>query len=309
MSTRQCGEGGGPPTVALSPSLCVSRVINGLWQIADMEADGGSGVDLPAAGRDLGEYMSAGLTTFDMADHYGSAEEILGAFTASGPSPQCLTKWVPSSDTVVSAADTEAVRECVEAAVDTSCTRLQSAQLDLLQYHTWDYSNPLWLAHLRALALLQTTKTKTKEGHGVAHLGLCNFDTDHLRIASETDGIDIVSNQVSFSLLDTRAAGRMAEYCESRGIQLLCFGTLAGGFLTGRWLGKPVPSTTGKEGGEGEDGGGGGEKDEEGGVLTMSQRKYMRYIDVWGGWDLFQELLSTLDAIAKVGTSGTRSEK
>ena len=38
----------------------------------------------------------------------------------------------------------------------------------------------------------------------IAHLGLTNFDTAHLRIAIQS-GIDIVSNQVCFSLLDRRA--------------------------------------------------------------------------------------------------------
>jgi aryl-alcohol dehydrogenase-like predicted oxidoreductase len=32
---------------------------------------------------------------------------------------------------------------------------------------------------------------------------------------------------------------------------------------------------------------------------TLSLRKYMKMIDAWGGWNLFQDLLSTLKRIAQ----------
>ncbi len=57
----------------LAPDLSISRVLTGLWQIADMERDGRQ-LDLVATAREMGPYVDAGLTTFDMADHYGSAE-------------------------------------------------------------------------------------------------------------------------------------------------------------------------------------------------------------------------------------------
>ena len=55
----------------------ISRVLTGLWQIADMERDGRV-VDRGAAIAAMLEHASAGFDTFDMADHYGSAEEIAG---------------------------------------------------------------------------------------------------------------------------------------------------------------------------------------------------------------------------------------
>ena len=58
---------------ALAPDLSVSRVLTGLWQIADMERDGRE-LDPKAAARALRAYVDAGFTSFDMADHYGSAE-------------------------------------------------------------------------------------------------------------------------------------------------------------------------------------------------------------------------------------------
>ena len=91
-----------------------------------------------------------------------------------------------------------------------------------------------WLDALRELAALQ------EEGL-IGHLGVTNFDTDHLRVLVG-EGIRIASNQVSFSLIDRRAAADMSAFCLLNGIRLLAYGTLAGGFLTDRWLGKPEPA-------------------------------------------------------------------
>ncbi len=63
----------------LAPDLSISPIVTGLWQIADMERDQRS-LDLDRAAQGMKAYARAGLTTFDMADHYGSAEEIAGIF-------------------------------------------------------------------------------------------------------------------------------------------------------------------------------------------------------------------------------------
>ena len=63
----------------LSNDLTISRVITGLWQIADMERSGNK-LELTNLAKAMLPYAEAGLTTFDMADHYGSAEDIAGIF-------------------------------------------------------------------------------------------------------------------------------------------------------------------------------------------------------------------------------------
>ncbi|MEN9818530.1 MAG: hypothetical protein RLZ32_2410, partial [Gemmatimonadota bacterium] len=65
----------------LAPDLDIARVITGLWQVADLERDGRV-ADLDAMAAAMGPYVHAGLTTFDMADHYGSAEVVAGRFVA-----------------------------------------------------------------------------------------------------------------------------------------------------------------------------------------------------------------------------------
>jgi len=249
----------------LAPGFSVTRVLTGLWQVADMERDG-KALDPVAAAEAMAAYVRAGLTSFDMADHYGSAEVIAGALRARIPEPgavQFLTKWVPKPGPVT--------REQVRAAIRRALERLNTEHLDLLQLHTWNWCD---LGYLDCLTHLQELRD---EGL-MSHIGLTNFDTAHLRVVVES-GFDVVSNQVSYSLLDRRAAGAMAEYCRARGIKILAYGTLAGGFLSERWLDVPEPTGAG--------------------LRTWSQRKYKRFIDAAGGWDVLQQLLQALHALAR----------
>jgi enamine deaminase RidA (YjgF/YER057c/UK114 family) len=90
-------------------------------------------------------------------------------------------------------------------------------------------------------------------------------------------GIEVVSNQVSHSLLDRRASGEMAQVCAEYGVKILAYGTLAGGFLSEKWLGKTEPDTR---------------------TGTWSQMKYKRFIDQAGGWAQLQAVLKVLKSIA-----------
>lgn len=244
----------------LAPGFKISRVLTGLWQIADMERDR-EALDPVETAKYMQPYVDAGFTTFDMADHYGSSEIIAGTFRkGSADEVQLLTKWVPEPGKV----SLGVIREAVERALD----RMQMDKLDLLQYHAWHYPDPIWLDTLFALQDLKN------EGL-IAHLGVTNFDSAHLRVAAAS-GIELVSNQVCYSLLDQRANYEMAKVCNEYNIKLLAFGTLAGGFLSERWKGRPEP----KE------------------LKTWSQMKYKRFVDTVGGWTSFQELLDTLGQVA-----------
>ena len=248
----------------LAPGLTISRALTGLWQIADLERDG-TKVNPVEAARHMKAYLDAGFTTFDMADHYGSAEEITGVFrqTYGSDAAQFFTKWVPSPGKITASQ----VREAVE----TALTRMKTDQIDLMQFHAWQYAHPSWVD---CLFWLQELKN---EGL-IRHLGLTNFDTAHLQVVVNS-GIEVVSNQVCYSLLDQRAAGEMTQLCLKHGVKLLAFGTVAGGFLSEKWLGKPEPVLSES--------------------LTWSQMKYKRFIDAAGGWERFQNLLGILQPIAQ----------
>jgi aryl-alcohol dehydrogenase-like predicted oxidoreductase/enamine deaminase RidA (YjgF/YER057c/UK114 family) len=247
----------------LGPDLSIARILTGLWQVADQERDGRA-FDLDRAADAMGPYVGAGFTTFDMADHYGSAEEIVGRFRTrpGAPATQLLTKWVPEPGPIT--------REMVQRAVDRACERMQVERIDLLQFHAWSYAHPAWLDALFYLDEL-------RRAGRIMHLGLTNTDTAHLRLVVES-GIPIATNQICYSLLDQRAAGEMAAYCARKGIALLAFGTLAGGFLTDKWLGAPEPDWDA--------------------LPTWSQMKYGRFIRVVGGWEPLQRVLRAARTVA-----------
>jgi aryl-alcohol dehydrogenase-like predicted oxidoreductase/enamine deaminase RidA (YjgF/YER057c/UK114 family) len=249
----------------LTPDLSISRVLTGLWQIADMERDGRE-LDPAATARAMAPYVQAGFTTFDMADHYGSAEVIAGLFAREHghDAVQLFTKWVPTPGGPAS-------RDDVRTAVQTALDRLRSDRLDLLQFHAWNYADP---SYLDTLTYLQELKA---EGL-IRHLGMTNVDTAHLRMILRS-GIEVVSNQVCFSLLDQRArANGMLELCAAHGVTVLAFGTIAGGFLTERWLAQPEPDWDALE--------------------TWSQMKYGRFIKEAGGWKALQDLLEVVHQVA-----------
>ena len=109
----------------LAPGFSIARVLNGLWQIGDMERDDRK-VDQQAAADAMSPYVSSGFTTFDMADHYGSSEEIVGLYRQQQDTDvQLLTKWVPKPG--------KQTRETVRKAVQLSLDRMKSKRLDLLQ--------------------------------------------------------------------------------------------------------------------------------------------------------------------------------
>ena len=248
---------------SLASNLSISRVLTGLWQLADMERNGRT-VDLEHAAAAMQLYVDAGLTTFDMADHYGSAEVVAGLYRSRAPQHQMqlFTKWVPKPGKTSNAG--------VRAAVERALARLGVETIDLLQYHVWNYADPSWL---ETLFDLQDLKSKGL----IRHLGLTNIDTAHLRIVIAS-GIEVVSNQVSFSLLDQRAAGGLAPYCVDNGVQLLAYGTLAGGWLTDRWLGATEPDW---------------ER-----LPTWSMMKYGRFLRIAGGWSALQRVLKAVASVA-----------
>lgn len=249
----------------LAPDLTISKVLTGLWQIADMEKEGNI-LDPNVTSLAMAPYVEAGLTTFDMADHYGSAEVIAGTFKNKhqlGNKATLLTKWVPKPG--------KSSFEETRAAIQISLDRLQTKQIDLMQFHAWSYPDPTWLDQLFWLKDL-------KEEGLIKHIGLTNFDSAHLRIACAS-GIPIVSNQICHSLIDKRASGEMTEVCQEYGVKILAFGTLAGGFLSEKWLGKTEPLLENE--------------------ATWSQMKYKRFIDAAGGWAKFQNLLKAISGIAE----------
>ncbi len=252
-----------PDRMRLGETLEISRMLTGLWQVADIERDGPA-ID-PDRGADLlSRYAAAGFDTFDMADHYGSAEIIAGRLLARSKgvgAPRAFTKWCPAPGPMTA--------EIVRAGVEERLRRLGVERIDLLQFHWWSFEHPAWLDALHELSRLKA------EGL-ITEIGVTNFDAAHFALA-RADGIPLLTNQVPFSLVDRRAAGALTDFCARTGSKLLAYGTLCGGFLSDRWVGQPEPVEIG----------------------DWSKMKYKRFIDVTGGWKTFQLLLDAAAGIAR----------
>lgn len=257
-------------TTQLRSGHDISRVIKGGWQLA-----GDHGEVRPAqAIADMEAFLDAGITTFDCADIYTGVEEMIGRFIGDlrdrrgaevADRVVVHTKLVPDLGRLADIRPDE-----VEAIVDRSLKRLQIERLPLVQFFWWDMSQG------RAVETLDVLKECQRKGK-IANLGTTNWDTPTVDTFCDA-GFDIVSAQVQYSLLDRRPAGDFSDWGARRDVQILAYGTLAGGFLTDTWLGRADPGFE---------------------FENRSLVKYRLIIDEFGPWDLFQTLLQTLQAVGE----------
>lgn len=260
----------GVETATLRPGHEISRVIKGGWQLAGDHGE----VDRRAAISDMEAFLDAGITTFDCADIYVGVEEMIGEFIAdlrrrrgaSVAAQVCVhTKLVPDLGRLADLRPDEVV-----AIIDRSLARLQVERLDLVQFFWWDMGLG---APTEALSVLKAEQAKGK----IKSLGVTNWDV------AETErfiaaGFDLVSTQVQYSVLDARPRNGLTEWATENDLHLLCYGTLAGGFLTEAWLGAPDPGFA---------------------FENRSLVKYRLIIDEFGPWERFQTLLRTLKSIGE----------
>ena len=250
-----------------APDLGICRVLNGMWQVSGAHGY----IDKTRAVAEMFAYHEAGFTTWDLADHYGPAEDFIGQFRREFASRygaerlseiQAFTKWVPRPGKIT--------RRMVDDAIGRSLARMGVECLDLLQFHWWDYGDRSYLDALKHLADMQRERK-------IRHLALTNFDTERLRIITDA-GIRIASNQVQYSIVDRRPEAAMARFCGAHEITLLTYGTVLGGLLSEKYLGRRAPHHSE--------------------LNTASLQKYSEMIDAWGGWPLFQELLGVMKPVA-----------
>ncbi len=248
----------------------ISRVIKGGWQLAGDHGE----VDRKTAIADMEAFLDAGITTFDCADIYKGVEEMIGEFIADvrrrrggAVADRVIvhSKLVPDLGRLEDVSHDE-----IEAIVDRSLNRLNIECLHLVQFFWWDMNigRPE-----KALEILKRCQEKGK----IRNLGVNNWDQPE--IARFVDaGFDIASAQIQYSVLDRRPANGLDKWVEENNISFLCYGTLAGGFLTDNWLGVPDPGFA---------------------FDNRSLVKYRLIIDEFGPWPLFQELLATLKAVGE----------
>ena len=244
----------------IGKDLEICRILNGMWQVA-----GGHGqIDSKLAIQDMQKYQESGFTTWDLADIYGPAESLIGDFSKKVEQDvQAFTKFVPNPGPMSNS--------IVTYYIDESLKKMNTDCIDLLQFHWWDYQDSNYINALQHLSKLQ-------EDGKIKNLGLTNFDTKRIKIIIEK-GFKIISNQIQYSILDQRPEKIMTSFFMKHGIKIITYGTLLGGFFSEKYLNVDEPTRAD--------------------LTTSSLQKYKNMIDIWGGWELFQELLEVLNKISQ----------
>lgn len=260
------------PRVSLGSSgYTISRLIIGGWQLSKGHRE--ASIDEDSLFEDLARMARAGMTTLDVADIYSGVEERIGRFSArnarslreDGVALQVHTKFVPDRRALPTLQRTD-----IEQSIDRSLRRLQRERLDLVQFAWWDYEVHGYVEAALALTDLQRAGK-------IRHLGVTNFDVVRTQELLDA-GVPIVANQVQYSLLDQRPEKGMVTLAKENGFGLLCYGALAGGFLSGHYRNRTNPPQS---------------------LPNRSLVKYRLIIDEIGGWEAYQQLLGVLHGIAQ----------
>lgn len=241
----------------------LNTVINGCWQLSDGHALKSS-VDFSDTKKAFYELCDNGLNGFDCADIYTGVEDFIGEFIKeSKRDVKVHTKYVPDLN-VLSKVDFS----FTEKIIDRSLKRLNKETLDIVQFHWWDYS-------VDGMIDVCSHLVKLQEKGKILNIGGTNFDTENLKKLLDA-GIPIISNQAQYSIFDRRPEKSLAKFCHDNNVELLCYGTLSGGFLSEKFKGKEI-----------------------GKAENRSQVKYLQVIEDTVGFDDYNKLLEILDNIAK----------
>ena len=130
--------------------------------------------------------------------------------------------------------------------------------------------------------------TELKEEGLIGEIGATNFDLTRLKELKDA-GVPLVSHQVQLSCLDQRPVqSGMADWCAENDISLIAFGTVGSGILSDKYLGRESPNQEEKN--------------------TSSMKMYSKTAERFGSWNLVQDLLKTMDAVASDVRSSGRCE-
>lgn len=198
----------------------------GTWPIGGARYGQSDDTDAIAA---IHHALDAGVTLFDTAPSYGNghAEELLGqALEGRRGDAVIVTKgglvWNDASQVL----GRDSRRERLSEVLDASLRRLRTDYVDLYLIHWPDLTTPL--------DDVAATLTSFAESGKARAIGVSNFNAAQLReLAACLSPGQIVTNQVSFSLLDRRWANDTFEASKRLGVSVMAYGPLAHGLLAG----------------------------------------------------------------------------
>jgi aryl-alcohol dehydrogenase-like predicted oxidoreductase len=192
------------------------------------------GCDAATSFRIMDKALDAGVNFFDTADVYGDdgmSERIIGDwFAATGKRDRVVLATKFRFRMGEGPNTTGASRVRIMRAVDASLQRLRTDRIDLYQIHMQDLDTPEDET-LRALDdLVRAGK--------VLYIGCSNYAAYRLSDAlwtSEVRGLErYVSLQAQYSLLSRGLERELVPLCREKGLGIMPWSPLAGGFLTGK---------------------------------------------------------------------------
>lgn len=257
-----------PEHIKLRDNFTIPRIVKGAWQLAADHSNTGRNTAI----EDMFAFADAGMNAFDCGDVYEGVEELIGMFikerkrvNGHADDIKVLTKYIPDY------ADLDRInKNKVEEVINRSLQRLNLERLAMVQLAWWSYESD---RYTDAIGWLDEIK---KEGK-IEQISIVNFNTISTEKLIDM-GVDIVTCQQQYSILDSRPEKSLSQLCKQHNIHYLCYGTVAGGFLSKRWLDKPEPQEP---------------------YENRSLQKYKLIIDDIGGWEVFQNILRALDSVAE----------
>jgi predicted oxidoreductase len=215
--------------VALNDNLSLSRLIYGMWRLADDEDISSAHVQAKVEA-----CLAQGITTMDQADIYGgyAAEEIFGNALRTAPHLRDKIEIVTKCDIVAPAGrhsaaplkyyDTSAAH--IQQSVEDSLRLMGITEIDLLLIHRPDP----FMNHYETGAVLDKLVTAGK----VKAVGVSNFQPHDWNLLQSTMQNKLVTNQIEMSVLANQAFtnGDLA-FLQERGIPPMAWSPLAGGAL------------------------------------------------------------------------------
>ncbi len=199
----------------------ISEVGLGCWQLG---SDWGDGIAESKAMDILQEAVDHGINFFDTADVYGNgrSEKLIGSFLRGQNNVRVATKFGRGSDVFPN----NYTKESLKAAIHSSCKRLGTESLDLLQLHC------IPTEQLKRGEIFDWLRDVKREGL-IQSFGASVETVEEGLICLEQEGIQ--SLQIIFKLIRQKPLDELIPKAYEKGVGIIVRLPLASGLLTGKF--------------------------------------------------------------------------
>jgi predicted oxidoreductase len=212
--------------IQLAEDLSFSRIIHGLWRLADWNFSQEDTIHL------IENCFERGITTFDHADIYGSytCEELFGNALALKPElrekmeivTKCGIKFASANRPSYTSKCYDTSKQHILQSVEQSLKNFQTDYIDVLLIHRPDpFMNPREVAE---------AFSQLKEEGKVRHFGVSNFKQSQFNMLQSYLDMPLVTNQIELSTyhLENFQDGTV-DFCLEKRIAPMAWSPLAGG--------------------------------------------------------------------------------